>query len=319
LIRGSAGTGFRAPSLPELFQPAQFSATGGTYSDPLRCPQTGSPRDCNTQFTTKLGGNPNLAPETSTNYTAGAVWEPLKGFSMGLEYFYIKMKNVIGTPAEEPIFDNIVASEAAGTLVRYAPGSVGCANNPAGLPCPINYGVETNFNLNQITTSGLDINFNYISPKQDWGNITLNFQGTYTYQWDQQTQGGDVQHLIGTYGGGVADTVAGLGSTGAFPKWKHNANLGYSYGPWQANLNQLFVEGYLDAGGARDVGSYSIWGLNGSYTGFKNFTLTVGVRNLFDTDPPFTRQTQAFQIGYDPAIADPLGRFWWGSIKYAFK
>jgi iron complex outermembrane receptor protein len=319
LLRGSAGTGFRAPSLPELFTPAFFGATGGNYDDPLRCPKTGSPRDCNAQFTTKLGGNAALNPEKSTNYTAGVVWEPLKGFSTGLEYYYIKVKDVIGTPSEEPIFSNMVAAEALGLLVRYAPGSVGCANNTPGLPCPVNYGIQTNYTLNQITTSGLDINFAYNSPKMDCGSINFNFQGTYVYQWDQQEKGGETQHLIGTYAGGVASTVSGNGSTGAFPKWKHNWNMGYNYGPWQANLNQTFVEGYLDAGGARNVGSYSIWGLNGVYTGFKNFTLTLGVKNLFDTDPPFTRQSQSFQVGYDPAIADPTGRFWWGAIKYTFK
>ena len=57
LLRTAYGTGFRAPSLPELNTPAFFGATGGNYDDPVRCPQTGSPRDCNTQFTTKLGGN----------------------------------------------------------------------------------------------------------------------------------------------------------------------------------------------------------------------------------------------------------------------
>ena len=44
-------------ALPELYTPNFLGATGGNYDDPLRCPSTGSPRDCNTQFTTQLGGN----------------------------------------------------------------------------------------------------------------------------------------------------------------------------------------------------------------------------------------------------------------------
>jgi iron complex outermembrane receptor protein len=203
--------------------------------------------------------------------------------------------------------------------VRYAPGSTGCPPQPPGVPCPVNFGIQTNYNLNQITTSGIDLNLNYQLPKQSWGNLSFFIQGTYLIQWDQQEKGGETIKLAGRYGGGVASTVAGSGSTGGFPRWKHNANISYSYGPWQANLNQLFVNGYQDAGEERNVGSYSIWGLNGSYTGFKNLTLTVGVRNLFDTDPPYTRQDQAFQVGYDPSLTDPAGRFWWGSIKYAFK
>ncbi len=319
LLRGSAGTGFRAPSLPELYSPASYGATGSNYDDPLRCPQTSSPRDCNAQFTTKLGGNIDLKPERSTNYTAGIVLEPAPGLSAGAEYFYIKIKDVIGTPSETPIFDNMVAAEGAGLLFRYAPGSVGCPPQPAGVPCPVNYGVQTNFNLNQITTSGVDLNLAYQLPKQSWGNLSFTIQGTYLIQWDQQEKGTDTIKLAGKYGGGVASTVAGNGSTGGFPRWKHNANMSYAYGPWQANVNQLFVNGYEDADETRNVGSYSIWGVNGAYTGFKNLTLTVGVKNLFNTDPPYTRQSNSFQVGYDPALTDPAGRFWWGSLKYAFK
>ena len=319
LLRGSAGTGFRAPSLPELYQPAAFGATGGLYNDPLRCPQTGSPRDCNAQFTTKLGGNPLLSPEKSTSYTAGLVLEPVPGFSMGAEYFYIKVKDAIGTPSETPIFENMVASEAGGLLFRYDRNSVGCAGVPANLPCPVNFGVQTNFNINQLTTSGIDVNVNWIGPKYDWGNLSFSIAGTYLIQWDQQEKGGEVVKLAGQYGGGIASTVAGNGSTGGFPRWKHNLNLNYQYGPWQANLNQLFINGYVDADGERNVGSYSVWGLNGSYTGFKGWTLTVGVRNLLNTDPPFSNQANAFQVGYDPALTDPTGRFYWGSVKFAWK
>jgi len=43
------------------------------------------------------------------------------------------------------------------------------------------------------------------------------------------------------------------------------------------------------------------------------------VKNVFDRDPPFTRQQQSFQVGYDPALTDPTGRFFYGSIRYRFK
>ena len=319
LLRGSAGTGFRAPSLIELYQPAAFGASGGNYDDPLRCPKTGSPRDCNAQFTTKLGGNPLLKPETSDNYTAGIVFQPTAGLSMGVEYYYIKVQDAIGTPSETPIFENMVAAEAAGLLFRYPVGSTGCPPQPPGVPCPVNFGVQTNFNVNQLTTSGLDFNLNWQGAKQNWGNLSASFSGTYLIQWDQQEKGAETIKLAGKYGGGVAATVAGNGSTGGFPRWKHNANLNYGYGPWQANLNQLYVHSYEDVNLARTVGSYSVWALTGAYTGFKNFTLSAGVKNLLDTDPPYTRQNNSFQVGYDVALTDPAGRFWWGAIKYAFK
>ena len=309
----------------ELFQ-NNFGATGDIYDDPLRCPTTNSPRDCSAQFTTKLGGNPNLKPETSTNWTAGIVYEPVPSLTLGAEYWHIKVKDIIGIPPEAPLFSDMIAAEAAGLLVRFAPGSPGCpaSATPGGIPCPVAFGIQDLVNISQVTTSGVDFNANYRFPVLPIGQFTFNFQGTYIINWDQQAAGGDVLHLIGTYGGGVAATVVGSGSTGAFPRWKHNLNFGWNYGPWGANLNQTFVNGYQDAACAdgsfcRDVGAYSIWGLNGTYTGFKNFTLTLGVRNLADTNPPYTRQSNAFQVGYDPSLTDPTGRFWYGSVRYAFK
>jgi iron complex outermembrane receptor protein len=325
LFRGAWGTGFRAPSLPELFLPSYLSSTGGTYDDPLRCPVTNSPRDCGTQFNSRFGGNSSLKPERSTNWTLGFVVEPTTAFTVGADYYWVKVKDIIGAPPEGPIFNNIPAAEAAGVLVRYPVGSVGCpaSTTPGGIPCPIQYAIQNNVNVSQITTSGIDINSTIRFPRTDWGQVKVDFNGTYVYKWDQDDgSGAGIQHLVGTYAGNTAAIVNGAGSTGAFPRWKHNVNFGWTLGPWSANLNQLYVNGYTEPSDdtpTRRVGSYSIWGINGSYTGFKNWTLTLGVKNLWDTDPPFTRQDRAFQIGYDPYLTDPTGRFYYGSVRYAFK
>ncbi len=135
--------------------------------------------------------------------------------------------------------------------------------------------------------------------------------------------GAGAQHLIGTYGGGIAATVAGPARRARFRAGSTTLNLGWTYGPWAANLNQT-LRAWLHDEPADDVdaaasATYSVWDLNGAYTGFKNWTLTLGVKNLFDRDPPYSRQTKAFQIGYDPALADPTGRFFYGSVKYTFK
>jgi iron complex outermembrane receptor protein len=318
LLRASAGTGFRAPSMPELYAPTAFSSTGGNYDDPLRCPQTGSPRDCNAQFTTQLGGNPDLEPERSTNYGAGVVWEPMQGVSMSLDYWYLKVKDIIATVGEESIFANIPAAEAAGLLVRYAPGSAGCPPSTGNLPCPVNYGIQTNINLTQVQTSGLDLSANLRSGATDAGTFSFGFNGTYYFDWKQQERGGEEVDLIGTYAGGIAATVLGPGATGAFPRWKHDLLFGWNDGPWGANLTQTYVHSYLDAGGERRVDAWSTWGLNGSYSGLRNWIFSLGIRNLLNTDPPFTLQDQAFQIGYDPLIADPTGRFFYASLRYAF-
>ena len=63
----------------------------------------------------------------------------------------------------------------------------------------------------------------------------------------------------------------------------------------------------------------SLFDVQGSYTGIKNLTLTLGVKNVFDTNPPATNQRISFQAGYDPQVYDARARFVYGSIRYAFK
>jgi iron complex outermembrane receptor protein len=45
-------------------------------------------------------------------------------------------------------------------------------------------------------------------------------------------------------------------------------------------------------------------------------TITVGMNNVFDQDPPFT--AGSFENGYDESIADVKGRFWYVSLKKRF-
>ena len=53
------------------------------------------------------------------------------------------------------------------------------------------------------------------------------------------------------------------------------------------------------------VGALSLWDLQGSYSGFRNVKLTLGVKNLFDRDPPRSNQQNSFILGFDPSYYDP--------------
>src|SRR5262249_5045897 len=75
LLRAAYGTGFRAPTLSDLFQPPLLTNTNGNFDDPRRCPVTQSVFDCNLQFNSQRGGNPALQPEKSHQWYLGMVWE----------------------------------------------------------------------------------------------------------------------------------------------------------------------------------------------------------------------------------------------------
>jgi iron complex outermembrane receptor protein len=52
-----------------------------------------------------------------------------------------------------------------------------------------------------------------------------------------------------------------------------------------------------------------------TYSGLYDTEITVGIDNLFDTDPPFMRYDNS---GHDPAFSDPIGRFLWMAVKKSF-
>ena len=64
--------------------------------------------------------------------------------------------------------------------------------------------------------------------------------------------------------------------------------------------------------------AYTTYDLQGTYSQLKAWRFTLGVRNLFDRDPPYSNaggQT-GFQSGYDNQYGDPRGRFIYGRVTY---
>ena len=88
--------------------------------------------------------------------------------------------------------------------------------------------------------------------------------------------------------------------------------LAWNKGNWSAQLTQNFNTGYHDQNLVapqyyRDIESYSVWNLMGSYTGFKNTVITAGISNMFAAIPPMTN-SNAYTYGYLSSVASPVGR-----------
>jgi iron complex outermembrane receptor protein len=108
-------------------------------------------------------------------------------------------------------------------------------------------------------------------------------------------------------------------------KWKHNAFVTYSAENWAATLTQIFRGSYANqklpgiAAGTvvrpdfnERVRPYSIFHFNISYMpAGTNYKLSLGVKNLFDTDPPFAITydgNTGAGSSWEPRVADPRGR-----------
>jgi iron complex outermembrane receptor protein len=312
LARASWGRGFRAPPIYDLQTPQQaFNLFG--FKDPLRCPVTGADTDCEV-LPAVNGGNPALEPEKSEQFNAGAVLEPQNGLSMAVDYWNIRKSNLIGSLFPETIFDNF---DLYGTtnIVR---GPVD-PNHP-NLPGPIQSVILVQQNLGDLRTSGVDVDIAWKSPSTAYGRFSFSLNGTYIISWKMQPQG-STQGYVSALGRNGTDVP------GPVPRWRHYASLGWTYGAWGATLAQSFQSGYEDANlfdtdpapPPRRVSSYDVWDLQGRYTGWRNATILLGVKNVMDRDPPFSNQPYLPQIGYDPTYADPRGRTFYVQLAYAFR
>ncbi|MEO8849012.1 MAG: TonB-dependent receptor [Casimicrobiaceae bacterium] len=310
LMRTSYGTGFLAPSLYELYTPNTTGVSATGQSDPLRCPTTGDARDCITQFPITLGGNPHLQPEKSYQFTFGGIWEPVRGGSISLDYFKLNLSNTISSgPSTQSILQDL------GRFNGYVTRGPVDPTQP-NLPGPITNIQQTYVNQGNVHMEGVDVSLNYRTPTSWVGNFVFNINGTYFIRYDSQ-------NTDGSYGGGVSNAY-GANGLGVIPRYKQYASVTWNKGPWSTTLGNTFQTSYIDYGldyfyNQRRVGSMSLWDLQTSYTGFKNWKLTLGAKNLFDTNPPVSNVQGTFIDGFDSSYYDPRGRFVYGSVNYSFK
>jgi len=106
-----------------------------------------------------------------------------------------------------------------------------------------------------------------------------------------------------------------------FPEWKANFNASYSRNNWGGNytiywLGEADDVAGSDCGGAVcDVSDYYLHDVQGYYE-WKNFTFTLGVRNLFDEEPPYVSNYDDMNtINYN---YDTAGRYFYGRISASF-
>ncbi|QUE91797.1 TonB-dependent receptor [Pseudomonas sp. SCA2728.1_7] len=306
VVRGAYSEGFRAPSLYELYNPTFTSFTNANYNDPRLCaggnPSNGgiANRDCAQQFNRTSGGNTDLSPETARNVTLGFVYQPFERLTAGLDFWWIDIANQIAEFPESAVFEN--PELYPDRLVRKPDGS-------------IDHIVTGLANLGKIKTNGVDVSFDYRLPSTPYGNFGIGLQGTYVTRYDYQQQlKGDYIDKLGDFRGGD------FASAGAVARWRHSLTGSWNYGPFGAALTNRYTSGYHDSD--RDthdyVGSYNVWDLAGTYTWRKTLSVTLGAKNLFDREPPFSNQTYTFQSGYDPKYGDPFGRTLYTRVSYKF-
>jgi len=326
-FRASYQRAVRAPNIGELYTPqvvgldgssdgcAAPLATGSTTTLTTgytftQCARTGvtaaqfghiTPNAAN-QYNGLLGGNPDLTPEIADSYSVGFVLTPtaLPNLSVSIDYYDIKIKNVIGAVGGDTILsDCLNNNEFCSDVHRGPAGSLWQFNT--------GYVIDTNANLGELATKGFDVKASYRQPLPALGSLMFQLEGT------------KLNSLTTTpvAGGGGWDCVGYFGTTcgGNNPSWRHVLNTTWST-PWdgldlllrwryqgssdsESTSTNTFLQGSPFLPNAH-IAAYNYFDLTGTFNLAKNVRLELGINNLFDKDPPIV-------IGGDCSTGSPAG------------
>lgn len=328
VLRSNVNTGFRAPSIIDIQNPTP-EVRNQLMDDPVLCPSTqplvpgtGTPKAgytfdqvCNvaTNYWTKSPNNDFLKPEKSRGFSFGFGLEPMKDLSFTVDYWGLKLRDVLGAVTITEIQQNPAKYEV--NFVRSADGL-------------IDHIVASQANRGQTRIRGLDLSASYRFPKTSFGTFDAKLDGTYTdkYEFQSEKNGPWLSNVgiitnDGRYGSaGPNSGLAGLPQIN--PRWKHTASVTYTNGPWGATLSQRYNTGVTDitprvGSTLTKVEAYQQYNLNVRYTGIKNATISLGINNLTEEWPPLTSNS-LYSGGYVTSLADMLGRVYRLSVEYKF-
>ncbi|MES2757229.1 MAG: TonB-dependent receptor [Pseudomonadota bacterium] len=308
LFRGSANKGFLAPSFTQLYSGSLDQELPNGIIDPIGCPtHPGDPAYCAiSRLEYKSGGNKNLKPETSKQGTLGVVIEPWKGFSASLDYFAINSEDRILNRTPQVVLANAVALSE--NIIRNADGT-------------IDYVQAGWINAAGNKVRGADLGLRANGAVWDGYKWAASLSGTYMQSFQfAEIAGQPYKELVGNFY-----------TRDLYLRWKHNASISLSKGDWSGLFSQSYGSGYKDQlpnagrsapppGFVPDIDGHMTFGLSGTYKGFKGTSITVGIQNLLDTDPPFTAHNvdEVVGAGWDPRAASPRGRSYSFNIRHKF-
>lgn len=302
MFRASYNTGFRVPTFNQIFNGVTQSPNpGNTLVDPRTCPSgavSNLPGCSAITPDTLSGGNLQLGPETSEQYSVGVVFRPAPRFSASVDFWSIAVDDTIGALTLREFLDNIEFfpdrfDETNGiiTLVDLRADNIG-SRRTKGLEVSLRGGVD---GLGGSFDAGLD--GTWLLEKKD----KFLPEAPYTDRIGKFTFAGDL----------------GL-------EWKHNAWINYRKDDFSITFSQIYRSGYENQalpgiangtvtrpGFNERVDPYIIYNMSISQRFGDRLQLTAGVKNLFDTDPPFAityDSNTGAGSSWEPRVADPRGR-----------
>jgi iron complex outermembrane receptor protein len=345
-LRGSWSEGFKAPNLEVLNTPvlerlSSWRDNAQCEAD-LRAGRITSFAACTRSYgvPSLRSGNPELEPEESESYSFGGVFTPtflpeaFGDITLTVDRWHIEQEGIIGIVPDQTAIDLDYYYRQIGQtnplIVRRDPTPQqvldfqGTGLPPAG---DILYIIGAFQNLNPLLVEGIDYGLQWRVPAGPGDlNVSVNASQNTKYYQNASTE---AQTLIDAKAAGIVN--AGVPVTGAAslleqdgrPKWKYSVNATYKVDQWSFGLFTQYTGQYYQATVLSS--NNAPWKVSDTYMtnvyvdydfgdeGLAAGTqFRVGIRNLFDTDPPFATG------GYGAALYQPMPRYWYFSAKKSF-
>jgi len=316
-LRGSFGTGFKAPSMLEVAEPiTEFGVTSGSYSCPFPIgdPMAEYCLPGESQSAVYRQGNADIKPEKSEQYSAGFVLRPTDSASITIDYWNVEITDVVERLNEADIFDNpTLYRNLFTTKTNLATGT----EELAIIQGAVNGGVRN--------ASGIDYNFS-MTFDLAFGALTPSLGGTYMLESESSLNGSS----LGQFGGDNKVTFRNqirFGLTLAQEMFTHSLSANYKSG----YLDQEQTINMFDSNGEPDFSTDTPVQLTVSDYYTVNYQtivklmddklgLTFGINNLLDEEPPVSLRTggSGHQVGWDPRYTDAFGRTLYVRGEYTF-
>lgn len=280
-VRGSVGTGFRAPT------PGQLGTTNVSTRLPNGVPVATGLFPTSNPAAIALGAEP-LGPEKSDNIAFGFLGS-MGDFTYTVDFYQIDLEDRVNAVSTITIINDIDFPELNDGSAAPSGSEYASVLDNAGVPNANTIGGVNFFqNAFDTTTKGVDVVLTY---NKDWGaNGSTAFSGA--LNWNETEFDGDVSDLFN------AENTFDF-ENGPL-KWRANLSATHEIGKFTilARANVFGPYENSDSGGAtgtiQEFGEEVLFDLEGSYDLTDAVTLAVGARNLFDEYPD----------AGDPAIGD---------------
>lgn len=307
LLRGSFGTSFRPPSLYELHSP-RITAASVPLIDSTR-------NDALTSVTLVGGGNPDLQPIEADSMTAGFVLTPsaVPGLRLLGSYWKVHTNHRVTALHYSTLLNNEAAFSERVLRAEPTPADIA-----AGQPGQLLQLDVSRMNFGRLTTSGIDLEASYDLPTS-FGTFTPRLSATWV----------DEFVTVDIPGAASIDRVGIAHISGSIPRWRALGSLTWKRGALGLSTTLDWRPGYLDATTngltGRRLPARTLVDLQGTLALdellpagklLEDFKLQLGVKNVFDEQPPFA--DIGFQIGFDTSQGDLAGRFGYLKLSKGF-